>query len=172
MNLDPSALSSIVLIAIAFAGAFLAALWLSLIFWTYRDISKRTHDSLLRILAALIVALLNLPGILIYLILRPPHTLEEEYEHTLEEEALLQSIEDSAQCPGCNRHVAADWLICPNCQTHLKKTCRQCGKLMDLPWNICPFCGSAAPGMRLENTSMDDALRNLPGDAAETLKDG
>jgi hypothetical protein len=32
---------------------------------------------------------------------------------------------------------------------------------MELPWNICPFCGTPAPGMRLEGSSMDEALRGL-----------
>jgi hypothetical protein len=32
---------------------------------------------------------------------------------------------------------------------------------MELPWNICPYCGTPAPGMRIESTSMDAALRGL-----------
>ena len=71
MNIDPTALGNFVLVATAFAAAFLAALWLSLIIWTYRDIRKRARDPLIRILAALVVAVLFLPGMLVYLILRP-----------------------------------------------------------------------------------------------------
>ena len=44
MSFNPSALSSIVLVATAFGAAFLAALWLSLIIWTYRDMRGRTRD--------------------------------------------------------------------------------------------------------------------------------
>jgi len=33
--------------------------------------------------------------------------------------------------------------------------------LMELPCNICPFCGTPAPGVRLEATSLDDALRGI-----------
>ena len=92
MLFDPIVLSSLAQIEVAFAAAFVAALWLSLIFWTYRDIRRRTRDVLLRILASLVVTILFLPGILIYLILRPANTLEQEYQSTLEEEALLQTI--------------------------------------------------------------------------------
>jgi RNA polymerase subunit RPABC4/transcription elongation factor Spt4 len=162
MSLNPSAVSSIVLVATAFGAAFLAALWLSLVVWTYRDIRSRTRDTLIRVLAALVVAVLFLPGILVYLIIRPPRTLEDDYQQSLEEEALLQSIEDNPLCPGCGRRIAGDWVVCPNCHTRLKKSCHQCGRLMDLPWNLCPFCGTPAPGMRRENISMDDALSNLP----------
>jgi RNA polymerase subunit RPABC4/transcription elongation factor Spt4 len=150
MTFDPSFLSGFLLILVAFGGAFLAALWLALVIWTWRDIRSRARDSLAQVLAVLVVAVLNLPGVLVYLILRPSHTLEEDYQRTLEEEALLASIEDQALCPGCERRVRDDWQVCPNCHTKLKKSCQSCGKLMELPWNICPYCGTPAPGLRKE----------------------
>jgi RNA polymerase subunit RPABC4/transcription elongation factor Spt4 len=167
MNLDPATLSNLVLVLTAFAAAFIAALWLSLIFWTYRDIRTRTRDPLVRILAALVVAVLFLPGIVIYLILRPSQTLDQEYQQSLEEEALLQGIEEKPLCPGCGRQVREDWTICPSCHTKLKKPCHQCGKLMELPWNLCPYCGTPAPGMRRDNITMEEALRTLPSDSVD-----
>lgn len=151
MIFDPTLMSSILLIATAFGGAFLAALWLALVIWTWRDIRSRARDPLAQALAVLVVAALNLPGVLVYLILRPTRTLEEEYQRTLEEEALLASIEDQALCPGCERRIREDWQVCPNCHTKLKKSCQHCGKLMELPWNICPYCGSPAPGVKRED---------------------
>ena len=150
MSFDPTFLNSSVLVLVAFGGAFLAALWLALIVWTWRDIRSRARDPLAQVLAVLVVAVLNLPGVLVYLILRPAHTLEEEYQRTLEEEALLASIEDQTLCPGCERRVRDDWQVCPNCHTKLKKPCTHCSKLMELPWNICPYCGTPAPGVRKE----------------------
>lgn len=167
MNFDPSALGDFLLILTAWAAAFIVALWLSLIFWTYRDIKARARDPLSRILAVLVVAVLFLPGILIYLILRPAQTLEEEYQQTLEEEALLQAIEESPLCPGCGRRIKDNWTICPNCHTKLRKNCHHCGKLMELPWNICPYCGTPAPGMRREHLTLDEALRPLAGDVGD-----
>ncbi|MCL4530589.1 MAG: zinc ribbon domain-containing protein, partial [Chloroflexi bacterium] len=110
---------------------------------------------------ALLVAVLNLPGVLVYLILRPTRTLEEEYQRTLEEESLLQALEDLPLCPGCERRVKDDWQVCPNCHTKLKKACHNCGKLMELPWNVCPYCAAPVPGMRQESVNMDEALRSL-----------
>lgn len=164
MIFDPTTFSNFLLIFSAWGGAFVAVLWLSLVIWTYRDIRSRARDPLARILAVLVTAVLFLPGIVIYLILRPARTLEEEYQHALEEEALLQSIEDAALCPGCGRRVKETWIVCPDCHTRLKKTCHQCGKPMELPWNLCPHCGAAAPGMRREGMTMDDALRTLPAE--------
>jgi len=171
MNFDPDSLSNFMLMLAAWGGAFIAALWLSLLVWTYRDIRRRARDPLARILAVLVVAVLFLPGIVVYLILRPPRTLEDEYQHSLEAEALLQSIEESSLCPGCGRRTRDNWLVCPNCHTRLRKTCHQCGKLMDLPWNLCPYCGTPEPGMRRENLSLDEALRPLPAEDAEAPAD-
>ncbi|MBN1146951.1 MAG: zinc ribbon domain-containing protein [Anaerolineales bacterium] len=162
MSFDPTSLSNFLLILTAWSGAFIAALWLSLVLWTYRDIRVRARDPLSRILAVLVVAVLFLPGIVIYLILRPARTLQEEYQHTLEEEALLTAIEESAVCPGCGRRIRENWVVCPGCHTKLKKSCHQCGKLMELPWNLCPYCGTPAPGMRRENLTLDEALRPPP----------
>jgi RNA polymerase subunit RPABC4/transcription elongation factor Spt4 len=167
MSLDPTFLSNFLLVLTAFGGAFLAALWVALIIWTYRDIRSRARDPLVHVLSALLVALLNLPGVLVYLILRPARTLEEEYQHTLEEESLLQALEDLPLCPGCERRIKDDWQVCPNCHTKLKKTCHHCGKLMELPWNICPYCGTPVPGMRQEGMSMDEAMRGLKLDDSD-----
>lgn len=161
MPLNPDFMSNLTLVLTAFGGAFLAALWVSLVVWTYRDTRTRTRDPLVHTLSALLVAVLNIPGVLVYLILRPQRTLEEEYQHTLEEETLLQSLEDQSLCPGCERRVHDDWQVCPHCQTRLKKPCHNCSRLMELPWNICPYCGTPAPGMRKEGISMEDALREL-----------
>ena len=153
MTLDPTFVSNLLLVLTGFGGAFLAALWISLVIWTYRDIRTRARDPLVQTLATLLVAVLNLPGVLVYLILRPPRTLEEE--------ALLQALEDLPLCPGCERRVKDDWQVCPNCHTKLKKNCENCNRLLELPWNICPYCGTPAAGMRRDATSMDDALRGL-----------
>ena len=161
MTFDPTVLSSLTLLLTGFAGAFLVALWVASVVWTYRDIHARHRDRLVHILATALVALLNLPGVLVYLILRPGRTLEEEYQQTLEEEALLQSIEDQSVCPGCERRTREDWVVCPSCQTKLRKPCHSCGRLMELPWNICPYCGTPALGLRKEGATPDDGAREL-----------
>jgi RNA polymerase subunit RPABC4/transcription elongation factor Spt4 len=134
MSLDPTVLKQLSLFATGFSVAFLAALWLSLIFWAFRDIRKR-----------------------IYLILRPQRTLEEEYQQSLEEEALLQTIEDASICPGCNRRIESSWLACPNCHSLLKKQCKTCGKVIALPWNLCPYCATPVEGTQKDQTNPSDA---------------
>jgi RNA polymerase subunit RPABC4/transcription elongation factor Spt4 len=135
-------IASFLTIFAAVLGALLAALWLSLIIWAFRDMRHRSRDPFAQILAALLVALLPFIGIIIYLILRPPETLAEAYERALEEEALLQEIEERPSCPGCSRTIDSSWILCPHCHTRLKKACPDCNSLMDLQWTLCPFCGN------------------------------
>jgi hypothetical protein len=64
-----------------------------LIYWTWRDAKARLREPLQRALAVLVSVVLFIPGVIIYLVLRPAKTIEEEYLTTLEEEALLRAIE-------------------------------------------------------------------------------
>lgn len=130
----------LMLFGVAYLGVVVAAFWLAMIIWAYRDMRARSRDSLAQILVAVVVALLSVPGLLIYIFLRPRETLAEAYERSLEEEALLQEIEDKASCPACGQHVHENWLACPYCHTRLKKSCINCGQSLELSWNLCPYC--------------------------------
>jgi hypothetical protein len=125
-----------------YGGMVLAAFWLALIIWAYRDMRARSRDTLAQLLVALMVAVLTLPGLLIYILLRPRESLAEAYERSLEEEALLQEIEEKPTCPGCGQRVRETWQACPSCHTRLKKPCISCGKMLELSWNLCPHCAT------------------------------
>ncbi len=123
---------------------YLGVLWLTIAFWTYRDIRQRSRDPIVQSAAVLLLAFF-LPGLWVYLILRPRHTLVELYERSLEEEALLQELEDQKSCPSCKRRVQDEYLICPSCRTSLKERCRSCQKPLSYAWVACPFCGLEKP---------------------------
>ena len=108
-------------VILAFVGAFTIALWLSLIVWTFRDARARSRDVFAILLATLMVVVFGPLGLLLYFLLRPPITLAELYERSLEEEALLQDLEERPRCPGCSRQVNDEWVLCPDCHTTLKK---------------------------------------------------
>lgn len=135
--------STVITVALVYGALLLAVFWLAIILWTYRDMRARSRDSLMQGIAALMVAALTLPGLFIYLFLRPRETLAEAYERSLEEEALLQEIEEKPTCPGCGQRVQHEWQVCPNCHTRLKKPCIACGKMLELAWGICPHCATS-----------------------------
>ncbi len=128
-------------LALIIIFVYIAVLWLTLVFWAFRDIRQRTRDPIVQMVAVLLVALFFLPGHWIYLIVRPRYTLSELYERSLEEEALLQDLEDQKACPTCKRRIQDDFLVCPSCRTQLKEPCRSCAKPLSYAWVACPFCG-------------------------------
>jgi hypothetical protein len=137
---------------VVLAGLFtyLIALWLVTVWWTFRDIRERTRDPFLQAAAVFAVMIFNLPGLWMYLIIRPKETLAEAYGRALEEEALLQELEDLKACPTCRRRVADDFIVCPVCQTQLKEPCAGCSRPLSYAWAACPFCGRERRGVIVE----------------------
>lgn len=140
----PANIQTIIGFVLVLLGAYAALFLLALVIWTFRDIRSRTRDVLLQILATLLVLVFNVPGVILYFILRPQDTLDEAYEHALGQEALLQDIEERYICPSCRRKTEADFLVCPYCHTELRKRCPDCEDLMNLNWDVCPYCGHGA----------------------------
>lgn len=118
---------------------------LSLAVWVYRDIHNRTREPLIIAFFILMVLLLNIPGLILYLFLRPSETLAENYERSLHEEALLRELDDQISCPTCHRPVQPDFILCPFCSTQLKRSCPSCQKALGASWRSCPYCGIRLP---------------------------
>jgi RNA polymerase subunit RPABC4/transcription elongation factor Spt4 len=148
-------------VLLVYGSMVLIAFWLAIIVWTFRDMRARSRDVMAQIVVAVMVAALNVPGLLIYLFLRPRETLTEAYERSLEEEALLQEIEEKPTCPGCRQRVERDWQACPHCHTRLKKACPRCGKMLELAWDLCPYCTTALAVYTSEPTSATGASFGL-----------
>ncbi len=161
MNFDPAQLGQSVVAAAIWGTGFLVVFWISLVIWTMRDIRSRSGSFFIRLLAVLVVLFFFLPGLAIYLILRPRRTLEQEFQMTLEEEALLQSVEEAPSCPGCGRRIKEEWILCPSCHTKLRKVCEHCNRLMELPWNICPYCGYIPEDIQRESSSIENNIEEL-----------
>src|SRR5436309_8506846 len=138
------------ILAALVGGVWALLLWLSIIVWVYRDIRERTRDLGLQVLAVFITMMFfpgfNIPGLALYLMLRPRETLEEAYSRSLEEEALLREIGDEGLCPSCRRFTERGWRICPFCQTQLKDICGECEQLLSFNWVVCPYCTAERKG--------------------------
>lgn len=156
----PENLNNILAILSIYLGIVFIVFWAALVIWTYRDMRARSRDNFAQLLSALLVALLNIPGVLAYLLLRPRETLSEAYERSLEEEALLQEIETKPTCPGCGQIVKSDWQICAYCHTTLKRPCVKCSRQLDLSWTICPYCTTPQKTEYLDNQYPTTSQRN------------
>jgi RNA polymerase subunit RPABC4/transcription elongation factor Spt4 len=128
-------------IAVFFIVVLLLSVWLAVIVWTWTDARARSRDPVIWI-AATLVAIVPLAGILVYLILRPRQTLMEAYLRSLEEEALLQEIEERPVCPSCKHRIEPDYVLCPNCLAKVKAQCMSCKRLIEPDWTVCPYCAT------------------------------
>ncbi|MFH1485584.1 MAG: zinc ribbon domain-containing protein [Chloroflexota bacterium] len=126
----------------AIIGAYFLLFTLSLAVWVYRDMRTRSRDPLATAFFIVLVLIVNLPGLLLYLFLRPSDTLGENYERSLHEEALLRELDDQIACPSCHRPIEAEFLMCPFCFTQLKRPCPKCERPLSASWGGCPYCGT------------------------------
>lgn len=142
---DGGAWQDLARIAIIAAVAYLLVLWVAALVWTYRDVVSRTSDTFTQTIALVLVLAFNIPGLLIYLVLRPKDTLMDAYDRQLEAEALLHELQEQATCPRCRRKVDQDFVACPYCRTALRTACAECGKPMTASWVLCPYCRAEQP---------------------------
>lgn len=128
-------------IGLAIGGA-LAGIWLAATWWTYADMSRRTHSDLARLSAATWV-LLSTPVLLplslgSYLLARPQLTLAERRAVRLFG-ALAPTLNEEL-CPSCQDSIDAGWSRCPGCAFWLKTECQACGEWSTSDVDVCPFC--------------------------------
>jgi RNA polymerase subunit RPABC4/transcription elongation factor Spt4 len=122
--------------------SYALVLWLSAVIWVYRDVKNRTSDQASQVIAVLLVATFNLPGLIVYLVIRPQVTMADAYERSLEAEAVLHELQITANsCQTCRRPIDDDFNICPHCRTLLREPCRSCSRLVRTSWIACPYCG-------------------------------
>jgi hypothetical protein len=131
-----------VAVAVIILVAYLVVMWIAAVVWTYRDITSRTRDTFTQTVSVLTVLVFSLPGIFLYLILRPKDTIADRYDRQLEAEALLHEIQEQATCPACRRRVQDDFVACPYCRTTLRVPCDSCEKPLLTRWVVCPYCGT------------------------------
>lgn len=128
---------------------YLFVLWVALIIWVARDSVGRSRNLIFQVVTILLVILLNIFGLVIYLIIRPQKTLVEKYHEDIERKALAE-LEEA--CHHCSRPLPLEFQYCPACGTEARNACKHCKKLVSKGWSICPYCGD-----RKEVTEKKDA---------------
>lgn len=146
---------------LAIGIAYVIAVWFAIVAWTFRDIESRSRSVFTQVFSTLLVVLFFVPGLLLYLILRPKETLDQAFQRALEEEYLLQDLDELPLCPGCQRAVDLEFVLCPHCQTRLREPCPSCSRLIDLRWSVCPYCAVPVDRSAQDAISGVDSIRVL-----------
>jgi hypothetical protein len=171
-----------VTLAIDLLIAFGVLLYFALIYWTYIDARRRIVDPTL-VSFATVVSIIPFIGTLLYVIVRPPETLEDARERELDVETTRLRLHqlESALCPHCDYPVDPDYVRCPSCLRKLKERCKSCSRPLDRAWTICPYCETEVPargsqsrrGAARRRAASRPALeRELASDHAGAASDG
>jgi RNA polymerase subunit RPABC4/transcription elongation factor Spt4 len=149
-------------------ASYMLVLWLSALVWVYRDVRSRTNDQTSQVIAVLLVALFNVPGLIVYLVIRPQAPLADSYERSLESEAILHELQLAAtSCHNCRRPIEDDFMVCPHCRTTLREPCRSCSKLVRTTWSACPYCAiERTPARQLAGSLRAEREREAAAAAA------
>jgi hypothetical protein len=110
----------------------------------------------MKILAILVVAILFLPGILIYLILRPTKRLKKSTsKHLKKKHYSRQSKIFLSVLVVIGQSEKNGWPV-PYCCTKLKSKCETCGQPIEFSWKLCPYCGARLPEIEASNLIEND----------------
>lgn len=134
---------SLLTVGLVVVIAYVVVLWLALAFYVYRDARQRSNSPSFVLLATVAGIVPPFLGPLIYFVIRPPQTLEEERAIALEEQALLEPPSDGVitrPCPTCGREIERDFIVCPYCRTQFARRCTNCDRSLRLGWTVCPYC--------------------------------
>jgi RNA polymerase subunit RPABC4/transcription elongation factor Spt4 len=137
--------ASLLVIALVVVIVYIVVLWMALAFYVVRDARQRSTSASFVLFAALVGFFPPFLGPLVYFVIRPPHTIEEDRALALEEQALLEPAVDGVivrPCPTCGREIEREFIVCPYCRTQFARRCGNCDRSLRLGWSVCPYCAT------------------------------
>ncbi len=120
----------------------LIVFWIVVLYWVWLDSGERTSNKTVKFSYVLLVAVLNIVGLIIYLIIRPTQTIEEIYWSDLERRYLKYETAELGDCTKCGRQLFPGFNFCPHCRETIKIKCPNCRVNIDKRSKFCPFCGT------------------------------
>ncbi|HNZ70452.1 MAG TPA: zinc ribbon domain-containing protein [Candidatus Dojkabacteria bacterium] len=115
--------------------------WVFVVIWVWNDSGERSRNLFFRLTSVLTVLILNIFGLVIYLLIRPQFTIEEVYWSDLERRYLKYETKELGDCPKCGYQLQPGYIYCPECNYELKVKCKGCELYFDKDNKYCPYCG-------------------------------
>jgi ribosomal protein L35AE/L33A len=134
-NLDFNMFGSILFV-------LLILFWLVLIGWVWIDSGERTSNMTIRVIYLVLVLVLNIPGLIIYLIIRPGETIDQLYWADLERRYLKYETSELGDCSKCGAQLLPGYVFCTNCGNEIKKECPNCKVMISKGSKFCAYCGT------------------------------
>ena len=139
----PIAEVSLLTVGIVAGVGYVVVLWVATAFFVLRDARRRSTSLVFALFALILGFVPPFLGPLVYLVVRPPRTLDEERALALEEQTLLDIDRDPTPmrpCPSCGRDIETEFVVCPYCRTQFARRCHSCERILRLGWSVCPYC--------------------------------
>jgi len=121
----------------------LIVFWIVVLYWVWLDSGERTSNRMVKVSYVALVAILNVVGLIIYLIIRPIQTIEEIYWGDLERRYLKYETAELGDCVKCGRQLYPGFVYCPDCREKIKTKCPNCKVSIDKKSKFCPYCGTS-----------------------------
>lgn len=131
--------------------------WIFVLGWVWVDAGERTTRTSSKFVSVLLVGILNIVGLLIYLIIRPKQTLQDLYWIDLERRYLKYETAELGDCPNCKSSLQPGFNLCPKCGYGIKQQCSSCQVWIDKNYNYCPFCGQTMGGIVVNEQALTQA---------------
>ncbi len=138
--------------------------WFAIVWWVWFDASERTTKIWAKIASVVLVAVFNVFGLIIYLIVRPDQTIEGTYWEDLERRYMKYETSELGDCPQCGAQLYPGFIYCSNCGYELKVKCDKCDVFIDKNCKHCPFCGNQVRDRAVKEEEVK------PEDMAEQVK--
>lgn len=155
-------------------GILYVFFWFIVIGWVWNDVTERSTNRIFRAVSMLLVIFLNIPGLIIYMILRPRQTIAEIYWSDLERRYLRYETAELGDCDQCGYQLQPGFVSCPNCSAIIKVKCEGCGVYIDKGWRYCPFCskknGKVDKSEELSADEMDKRVKETKKDVEEKVR--
>lgn len=120
--------------------AYLLCLWLLFTLWVVRDIASRTSNPIVILTVFVFVLVFNIPGLILYMLLRPEKTVEEA--RALDIYHMSQLEDNLITCHSCISVVRKSYNYCSVCGSDLYAQCEYCDHRIDPIWTNCVYCGN------------------------------
>jgi uncharacterized Zn finger protein (UPF0148 family) len=148
--------------------------WIVVSSWIWIDADERTTSKWMRIFY-LVIGIVPVLGWIIYLIIRPPETIDEIYWGDLERRYLKYEAKDLGDCPKCGTQLYPGYVYCPNCGERIKRKCSSCGMYVDLEYKYCPYCGKqmakrSQQEKEISQEEMQKQIEETKDEVHETVK--
>jgi len=137
--------TALLYLGIVLVSLYVALLLVALAYNVVRDARRRSASIPFAVFAFLLAFVPPFLGALIYLVVRPPRTLDEERSLALEQQILEEppsTAPETRPCPTCGRDIEEEFVICPYCRTQFARRCTVCERRLRLGWPVCPYCAA------------------------------